>query len=48
MISTRNAASKFGVLIVDMSEVELPGEAKQNNVTAVCLSLFYMDLHCSK
>jgi hypothetical protein len=35
MISARNAASNplwFGTLIVDVSGVRLPGEAKQNNL----------------
>jgi hypothetical protein len=35
MINARNAASNplyFGMLIVDVSEVKLPGEGKQNNL----------------
>jgi hypothetical protein len=39
MISARNAANDpllFGMLIVDVSEVKLPGEAKQNNLAPEC------------
>jgi hypothetical protein len=39
MISARNAASnplQSGMLIVDVSELKLPGEAKQNNLPTEC------------
>jgi hypothetical protein len=40
MISARNAASsnplEFGMLIVDVNEVKLPGEAKQYSLPPEC------------
>jgi hypothetical protein len=35
MISAQNAANKT-MLIVDVSEVKLPGEARQHNLTPEC------------